>query len=79
MGVAELTDSRKLWRNIEPHLRKALHSVYLREVSSDQWQSIIGQATQADSDNHGEQGKEKNLCDTCFKRTQSPPLIFSEV
>ena len=31
---------RKLWRNIEPHLRKALETVYLREVSSSQWERM---------------------------------------
>lgn len=32
-GEAEEGDVRKLWRNIEPHLKKALTSVYLRQVS----------------------------------------------
>lgn len=32
-GEAEEGDMRQLWRNIEPHLRKAMNSVYLREVS----------------------------------------------
>ncbi|KAK7101883.1 hypothetical protein V1264_020195 [Littorina saxatilis] len=32
-GEATENDSRKLWRNIEPHLKKALQTVYLREVS----------------------------------------------
>lgn len=27
------TDTHKLWRNIEPHLKKAMQTVYLREVS----------------------------------------------
>ena len=27
------SNARKLWKNIEPHLKKALKSVYLREVS----------------------------------------------
>jgi len=31
--VATVDDTHKLWRNIEPHLRKCLHSVYLREVT----------------------------------------------
>jgi len=30
---ATVDDTHKLWRNIEPHLRKCLHSVYLREVT----------------------------------------------
>ncbi|ESO91435.1 hypothetical protein LOTGIDRAFT_209785 [Lottia gigantea] len=39
-GEATMNDSRKLWRNIEPHLRKALQTVYLREVSSAQWEKL---------------------------------------
>lgn len=56
-GEAQLTDSRKLWRNIEPHLKKALHTVYLREVSSNQWENIIGQDTQTGCENLPGQGK----------------------
>lgn len=55
-GEAQLTDSRKLWRNIEPHLKKALHTVYLREVSSYQWENIIGQGTQTGNENFGALG-----------------------
>ncbi|XP_015754907.1 PREDICTED: origin recognition complex subunit 5-like [Acropora digitifera] len=55
-GEAELTDIRKLWRNIEPHLKKALNTVYLREISSDHWQNVMGQNTLADSDSQEEQG-----------------------
>ncbi|XP_005089925.1 origin recognition complex subunit 5 [Aplysia californica] len=39
-GEADATQTRKLWRNIEPHLKKALKSVYLREVSSQQWEKM---------------------------------------
>lgn len=35
---ASLTDTKKLWKNIEPHLKKALSTLYLREVSSSQWE-----------------------------------------
>ena len=35
---AELGESKKLWKNIEPHLKKALQTLYLREVSSSQWE-----------------------------------------
>uniref|UniRef100_A0A3P8V6K4 Origin recognition complex subunit 5 n=1 Tax=Cynoglossus semilaevis TaxID=244447 RepID=A0A3P8V6K4_CYNSE len=34
------TDTHKLWRNIEPHLKKAMQTVYLREVSSVQWEQM---------------------------------------
>ncbi|KAB5541891.1 hypothetical protein PHYPO_G00085160, partial [Pangasianodon hypophthalmus] len=37
-GEARESDTHKLWRNIEPHLKKAMQSVYLREVSSVQWE-----------------------------------------
>ncbi len=30
---ATVNDFRKLWKNIEPHLKKALQTIYLREVS----------------------------------------------
>ncbi|XP_076448492.1 origin recognition complex subunit 5-like [Babylonia areolata] len=42
-------DSGKLWRNIEPHLKKALHTVYLREVSSTQWEQM--QKSHAEDEN----------------------------
>ncbi|XP_071817160.1 origin recognition complex subunit 5-like [Apostichopus japonicus] len=37
-GDATEGDAHKLWRNIEPHLKKALQTVFLREVSSSQWE-----------------------------------------
>ncbi|KAK3762807.1 hypothetical protein RRG08_040502 [Elysia crispata] len=43
------SNARKLWKNIEPHLKKALKSVYLREVSSRQWE-LMQQAELADDD-----------------------------
>lgn len=33
LPAAKETDTHKLWRNIEPHLKKAMQTVYLREVS----------------------------------------------
>ncbi|XP_077015349.1 origin recognition complex subunit 5 isoform X3 [Tamandua tetradactyla] len=39
-GEASERDTRKLWRNIEPHLKKAMQTVYLREISSSQWEKI---------------------------------------
>uniref|UniRef100_A0A3B3ZDC2 Origin recognition complex subunit 5 n=1 Tax=Periophthalmus magnuspinnatus TaxID=409849 RepID=A0A3B3ZDC2_9GOBI len=32
-GKVKESDTHKLWRNIEPHLKKAMQTVYLREVS----------------------------------------------
>eukprot|EP00105_Crassostrea_gigas_P034322 XP_019918470.1 PREDICTED: LOW QUALITY PROTEIN: origin recognition complex subunit 5 [Crassostrea gigas] len=40
-GEATESDSRKLWKNFEPHLKKALQTVYLREVSSTQWERML--------------------------------------
>ncbi|XP_030644506.1 origin recognition complex subunit 5 [Chanos chanos] len=37
-GEAKESDTHKLWRNIEPHLKKAMQTVYLREISSVQWE-----------------------------------------
>uniref|UniRef100_A0A8C9ZHB7 Origin recognition complex, subunit 5 n=1 Tax=Sander lucioperca TaxID=283035 RepID=A0A8C9ZHB7_SANLU len=39
-GKVKETDTHKLWRNIEPHLKKAMQTVYLREVSSVQWEQM---------------------------------------
>ncbi|CAO2617034.1 Origin recognition complex subunit 5, partial [Lemmus lemmus] len=39
-GEAGERDTRKLWRNIEPHLKKAMQTVYLREISSSQWEKF---------------------------------------
>ncbi|MGH0160529.1 UNVERIFIED_CONTAM: hypothetical protein FKN15_039007 [Acipenser sinensis] len=32
-GEAKESDTHRLWRNIEPHLKKAMQTVYLREIS----------------------------------------------
>ncbi|XP_076845870.1 origin recognition complex subunit 5 [Brachyhypopomus gauderio] len=37
-GEAKESDTHKLWRKIEPHLKRAMQTVYLREVSSVQWE-----------------------------------------
>ncbi|XP_061570369.1 origin recognition complex subunit 5 [Cololabis saira] len=39
-GKAKETDTHKLWKNIEPHLKKAMQTVYLREVSSLRWEQM---------------------------------------
>ncbi|XP_029391291.1 origin recognition complex subunit 5 isoform X2 [Mus pahari] len=39
-SIAGERDTRKLWRNIEPHLKKAMQTVYLREISSSQWEKL---------------------------------------
>ncbi|XP_001624329.2 origin recognition complex subunit 5 [Nematostella vectensis] len=46
---ATFNDSHKLWRNINPHLKRALNTVYLREVSSEQWEAMLTQEAQTDS------------------------------
>jgi len=44
-GEATIDDSQKLWRNIQPILKDSIQSLYLREVSSAQW-DVQSQATQ---------------------------------
>ncbi|XP_059843169.1 origin recognition complex subunit 5 [Hypanus sabinus] len=39
-GDVKEEDTRRLWRNIEPHLKKAMQTVYLREISSSQWERL---------------------------------------
>lgn len=39
-GDVSEEDTRRLWRNIEPHLKKAMQTVYLREISSSQWERL---------------------------------------
>uniref|UniRef100_A0A8D0L850 Origin recognition complex subunit 5 n=1 Tax=Sphenodon punctatus TaxID=8508 RepID=A0A8D0L850_SPHPU len=39
-GEAYERDTRRLWKNIEPHLKKAMQTVYLREISSSQWERL---------------------------------------
>ncbi|XP_075684404.1 origin recognition complex subunit 5 isoform X2 [Rhinoderma darwinii] len=39
-GEAKESETHKLWRNIEPHLKRAMQTVYLREISSSQWERI---------------------------------------
>ncbi|MEQ2164258.1 Origin recognition complex subunit 5, partial [Goodea atripinnis] len=39
-GKVKETDTHKLWKYIEPHLKKAMQTVYLREVSSLQWEQM---------------------------------------
>ena len=43
-GEATVDDLRKLWRNIEPHLKKSLQTIYLREMSSAQWCKLQDEA-----------------------------------
>ncbi|KAM9845704.1 origin recognition complex subunit 5 [Aulostomus maculatus] len=46
-GKVKESDTHKLWRNIEPHLKKAMQTVYLREVSSLQWEKMQQAETEA--------------------------------
>ncbi|XP_041346768.1 origin recognition complex subunit 5-like [Gigantopelta aegis] len=39
-GEAKIEHFRKLWKNIEPHLKKSLQTIYLREISSSQWERL---------------------------------------
>ncbi|XP_078409344.1 origin recognition complex subunit 5 isoform X1 [Cetorhinus maximus] len=39
-GDAKEEDAHRLWKNIEPHLKKAMQTVYLREISSSQWERL---------------------------------------
>ncbi|ELT87755.1 hypothetical protein CAPTEDRAFT_162477 [Capitella teleta] len=39
-GEVQEDDVRKLWRNVEPHLKRALQTVYLHEISSSQWERM---------------------------------------
>ena len=39
-GECKDSDTKKLWTNIEPHLKKCLSTVHLREVTSKQLQSL---------------------------------------
>ncbi|XP_053113273.1 origin recognition complex subunit 5 isoform X2 [Hemicordylus capensis] len=39
-GEANERDTRQLWKNIESHLKKAMQTVYLREISSSQWERL---------------------------------------
>ena len=55
-------DTKKLWKHIEPHLKKALTTLYLREVSSSQWERY--QELTETSDNPALQGKPWPPC-TC--------------
>ncbi|XP_006033017.1 origin recognition complex subunit 5 isoform X2 [Alligator sinensis] len=52
-GEANERDTRRLWKNIESHLKKAMQTVYLREVSSSQWERL--------QQDDGEPGQVKGL------------------
>ncbi|RMC10364.1 hypothetical protein DUI87_13167 [Hirundo rustica rustica] len=41
LAAANERDTRKLWKNIEPHLKKAMQTVYLREISRSKQSSYI--------------------------------------
>ncbi|CAN7996761.1 unnamed protein product [Ixodes pacificus] len=47
-GSATESDIHKLWRNVEPHMRKTLQSVYLREVTSAQFENVQSREGEAD-------------------------------
>ncbi|XP_052281401.1 origin recognition complex subunit 5-like isoform X2 [Dreissena polymorpha] len=48
-GEATMGDTKKLWKHIEPHLKKALCTLYLREVSSSQWERYQQEIETADN------------------------------
>jgi origin recognition complex subunit 5 len=50
-GEATVDDTHKLWRNIEPHLRRSLQTVYLREVSGAQWERMQQAGTETTQTN----------------------------
>ncbi|XP_048357298.1 origin recognition complex subunit 5 isoform X2 [Sphaerodactylus townsendi] len=52
-GEANERDTRRLWKNIESHLKKAMQTVYLREISSSQWEQL--------QEEDGESGQLKGL------------------
>ncbi|XP_054844662.1 origin recognition complex subunit 5 isoform X2 [Eublepharis macularius] len=52
-GEAKERDTRRLWKNIESHLKKAMQTVYLREISSSQWEQL--------QEDNGESGQLKGL------------------
>uniref|UniRef100_A0ABM5GGL4 Origin recognition complex subunit 5 isoform X4 n=1 Tax=Pogona vitticeps TaxID=103695 RepID=A0ABM5GGL4_9SAUR len=52
-GEANERDTRQLWKNIESHLKKAMQTVYLREISSSQWERL--------QQDNGEPGQLKGL------------------
>uniref|UniRef100_A0A3Q4MJY3 Origin recognition complex subunit 5 n=1 Tax=Neolamprologus brichardi TaxID=32507 RepID=A0A3Q4MJY3_NEOBR len=39
-GKVKETDTHKLWKHIEPHLKKAMQTVYLREVSRKEYDDV---------------------------------------
>ncbi|XP_076815225.1 origin recognition complex subunit 5-like [Clavelina lepadiformis] len=45
-GVATVNDKHKLWKNLEPHLRSALQKLYMREVSSDEWEKLQSKSSE---------------------------------
>ncbi|XP_015685522.1 origin recognition complex subunit 5-like [Protobothrops mucrosquamatus] len=53
-GEANERDTRRLWKNIESHLKKAMQTVYLREISSSQWERL--------QQDNGEPGQVKGMC-----------------
>ncbi|KAF7246574.1 Origin recognition complex subunit 5 [Varanus komodoensis] len=52
-GEANERDTRRLWKNIESHLKRAMQTVYLREISSSQWEQL--------QQDNGEPGQLKGL------------------
>ncbi|GFS12898.1 origin recognition complex subunit 5 [Elysia marginata] len=68
-GECAPTNARKLWKNVEPHLRKALKSVYLREVSSHQWE-LMQQAELADDDSSQTVGKSSRRMAKLVKKNE---------
>ncbi|KAL4226958.1 Origin recognition complex subunit 5 [Mactra antiquata] len=48
-GEATANDTKLLWKHIEPHLKKSLHTLYLREVSSSQWERYQKQLENSDN------------------------------
>jgi len=51
-GEIKETDTKKLWFNVEPHLRKCLSTVHLREVASKQMLSLEQEHIAAKEESH---------------------------
>lgn len=70
-GDATELDKHKLWKNIEPYLKNALHSLYLREISSSEWTSLHVKSTEVDGVELPSNFKDLELTSTIPKRAKS--------
>lgn len=44
-ALVEISETRKLWKNLEPFIRSVMSRIYMQEISSSQWDSDLSSSS----------------------------------